>query len=60
MVSDTIKQVGMVYCEPGVPKRAFETSHTTVFVYDTNQQIGFGRTTSDGTTKLLSMIIRRM
>jgi len=47
-VSDTLKKVGMAYHEPDVHKRAFEASHTTVFVYDASRLIGFGRAISDG------------
>ncbi|HUN56371.1 MAG TPA: GNAT family N-acetyltransferase [Smithella sp.] len=51
-VSETLKSVGMAYEEPEVHKRAFEASHTTVFVYQAGRQagrlIGFGRAISDG------------
>ena len=47
-VSETLKNVGMAYHEPGVHKRAFEASHTTVFLYDADRLIGFGRAISDG------------
>ncbi len=47
-VSETLKTVGMAYDEPDVHRRAFEASHTTVFVYHANQLIGFGRAISDG------------
>ncbi|MGA9109523.1 MAG: GNAT family N-acetyltransferase [Smithella sp.] len=47
-VSETLKCVGMAYEEPDVHKRAFEASHTTVFVYKDAQMIGFGRAISDG------------
>jgi len=47
-VSETLKRVGMAYEEPDVHKRAFEASHTTVFVYKDSQLIGFGRAISDG------------
>jgi ribosomal protein S18 acetylase RimI-like enzyme len=51
-VSETLKRVGMAYEEPDVHKRAFEASHTTVFVYLADrrdgQMIGFGRAISDG------------
>jgi GNAT superfamily N-acetyltransferase len=46
-VSDTLKQVGMAYYEPDVHKRAFENSHTVVFVYHGDRLIGFGRAISD-------------
>ncbi len=47
-VSETLKRTGMAYEEPDVHRRAFEASHTTVFVYRADQLIGFGRTISDG------------
>lgn len=48
VVSETLKQVGMAYEEPEVHKKAFEASHTVVFVYKDTQLIGFGRAISDG------------
>jgi ribosomal protein S18 acetylase RimI-like enzyme len=48
-VSETLKCVDMAYYEPDVHRRAFEASHTTVFVYHADQLIGFGRAISDGT-----------
>jgi len=47
-VSETLKNVGMAYEEPDVHKKAFEASHTAVFVYKDSQLIGFGRAISDG------------
>lgn len=47
-VSDTLKSVGMAYYEPDVHKKAFEASHTTVFIYHAKRLIGFGRAISDG------------
>jgi len=47
-VSETLKRVGMAYEEPDVHKKAFEASHTAVFVYKDAQLIGFGRAISDG------------
>lgn len=47
-VSKTLKRVGMAYDEPDVHRRAFEASHTTMFVYHATQLIGFGRAISDG------------
>ena len=47
-ISDTLKSVGMSYYEPEIHKKAFEASHTTVFLYDSNKLIGFGRAISDG------------
>ena len=47
-VSETLKSVGMAYYDPDVHKKAFEASHTTVFVYHADRLIGFGRAISDG------------
>jgi len=47
-VSETLKCVGMAYHEPEVHRKAFEASHTTVFVYHVDRLIGFGRAISDG------------
>lgn len=47
-VADTLKLVGMAYHEPEVHRRAFEASHTTVFIYAQARLIGFGRALSDG------------
>ena len=47
-VSETLKCVGMAYYDPAVQKKAFEASHTTVFVYHAGRLIGFGRAISDG------------
>jgi GNAT superfamily N-acetyltransferase len=47
-VSETLKSVGMAYHDPDMHRRAFEASHTTVFVYHGDRLIGFGRAISDG------------
>lgn len=47
-VRDTLKEVGMAYHSAELHRRAFEASHTTVFVYDGAALIGFGRAISDG------------
>lgn len=47
-VSEILKDVGMTYHEPDVHRRAFEGSHTAVFVYHADRLIGFGRAISDG------------
>lgn len=47
-VSETLRRVGMSYGEPAFHRKAFENSHTTVFVYHEGQMIGFGRAISDG------------
>ncbi len=48
IVSQTLKAVGMAYYEPHVHKKAFENSHTSIFVYYIGRLIGFGRAISDG------------
>lgn len=47
-ISETLKTVGMAYYEPDLHRKAFEASHTTVFVYHAGRLIGFGRAISDG------------
>ena len=47
-VSETLKRAGMAHYEPDAHRRAFEASHTTVFVYHAGQLVGFGRAISDG------------
>ena len=56
-VSDTLKCVGMAYYEPDIHRKAFEASHTTVFVYHANRLIGFGRAISDGVYHSLFKIV---
>ena len=46
-VSETLKSVGMAYYDPHVHRKAFEASHTTVFLYHGDSLIGFGRAISD-------------
>jgi ribosomal protein S18 acetylase RimI-like enzyme len=46
-VSETLKLVGMAYYDPHVHRKAFEASHTTVFLYHGDSLIGFGRAISD-------------
>lgn len=48
IVSNTLKNVGMAYFEGEIHKKAFENSHTVVFVFDEDKLIGFGRAISDG------------
>lgn len=47
-IADSLKKVGMAYHEPEVHQRAFEASHTTVFIYEDSILLGFGRALSDG------------
>jgi len=48
-VSETLKSVGMSYYNPEQHKKAFEASYCTVFLYDNEKMVGFGRALSDGT-----------
>ncbi len=47
-VSEILKRVNMGYHDPDTHRRAFEASHTTIFVYNCDKLIGFGRAISDG------------
>ncbi len=47
-IAESLKKVSMAYHEPEVHESAFKASHTTVFIYDDSQLIGFGRAISDG------------
>jgi len=47
-VAETLQLVGMAHYDPDVHRRAFEASHTRVFVYLDGRLIGFGRAISDG------------
>lgn len=47
-VAATLERVGMAHHAPEAHRRAFEASHTTVFVYDGERLAGFGRAISDG------------
>lgn len=51
IVPETLKKVGMAYHSPDKHKRAFEASHTTIFIYSDSRLIGFGRAISDGETQ---------
>ena len=46
-VANTLREAGMAWHEPEVHRRAFENSHTTLFVYQGDRLIGFGRAISD-------------
>lgn len=48
VIAESLKKVSMAYHEPEVHRRAFEASHTAVFIYDDSQLVGFGRVLSDG------------
>jgi ribosomal protein S18 acetylase RimI-like enzyme len=48
VVSSMLQSVGMAFYAPEKHKRAFEASHTTVFIYSDDNLVGFGRAISDG------------
>lgn len=48
IVVELLKSVGMAYKTSEIHKRAFNNSHTVVFVFDEENLIGFGRAISDG------------
>lgn len=47
-IATTLQRVGMAHFSPDIHRKAFEASHTTVFIHDEGQLIGFGRAISDG------------
>ena len=47
-VAATLKEVGMGHHAPEVHEQAFAASHTTVFAWQGEAMIGFGRAISDG------------
>ena len=47
-VVELLKETGMGYRAADVHRRAFENSHTVVFVFDNDLLVGFGRAISDG------------
>jgi ribosomal protein S18 acetylase RimI-like enzyme len=48
LVVDIFQKVGMAYHTPEIHNRAFNNSHTVVFIFDEENLIGFGRALSDG------------
>ncbi len=40
-VSETLQSVGMANYDPDSHRKAFEASHTVIFVYDSGRLIGF-------------------
>jgi GNAT superfamily N-acetyltransferase len=46
-VSEILKSVGMTYYSPEKHKAAFESSYCTIFLYDNDRLVGFGRAISD-------------
>ena len=47
-VSAVLAQVGMAHYSADTHQKAFENSHTVVFVWDGDCLVGFGRAISDG------------
>ena len=47
-ISDILKSVGMGWYSAELHKKAFEASYCTVFLYDNEELVGFGRAISDG------------
>ena len=47
-ISEILESVGMAHHSPERHKKAFESSYCTVFLYDDEELIGFGRAISDG------------
>lgn len=47
-VTNTLKKAGMACFDSGTHKKAFENSYVTVFLYEENKLIGFGRAIGDG------------
>ncbi|GKU24913.1 GNAT family N-acetyltransferase [Clostridium folliculivorans] len=43
-----LSAVGMSYSDPEIHKKAFSNSYITVFAFDNEKLIGFGRAISDG------------
>jgi len=48
IILETLKSVGMAYYESDTHRKAFEASYATIFIYNKDQLIGFGRAISDG------------
>ncbi|WP_432735969.1 GNAT family N-acetyltransferase [Maridesulfovibrio sp. FT414] len=48
LVASILKRVGMGHYAPEIHSKAFHASHTTVFIFDDDKMIGFGRALSDG------------
>ncbi|MDD3162030.1 MAG: GNAT family N-acetyltransferase [Bacteroidales bacterium] len=46
-----IKSVGMKYHDPVVQERAFRNSTSTIFIFDKETLVGFGRAISDGVSQ---------
>jgi len=48
-VSEILEIAEMAHFQGKIHKKAFENSHTVIFVFDDDKLIGFGRAISDGT-----------
>lgn len=47
-VKEILKKAGMSYFHKDMHEKAFKNSYCTVFIYNDNELIGFGRAISDG------------
>lgn len=47
-IPEILRSVGMAHHSPETHKKAFEASYCTVFLYEDEKLIGFGRAISDG------------
>ena len=47
LVAEILQKVGMASHSSEIIKKAFEKSYATVFIFDENKLIGFGRAISD-------------
>ncbi|WP_346930717.1 GNAT family N-acetyltransferase [Clostridium sp.] len=48
LIPEILELGGMGYFDEETHKKAFENSYSTIFVYDNDKLIGFGRALSDG------------
>lgn len=48
LVAETLKSVGMAYHTGDIHRTAFTNSYVTIFVFDDEKLVGFGRAISDG------------
>ena len=48
LIAGILEKVGMAHHAPEIHAKAFQASHTTIFIFDDDKMIGFGRAISDG------------
>ena len=48
LVAETLRDVGMGHHAPDLHRKAFENSHTAIFIFHRGRMFGFGRAISDG------------